>query len=46
MIDGAVNTVTAVQDDLSVLGLLNAFDVFLDPVYHLADINFSCFVGA
>lgn len=23
-----------------------AFDKALDPVYHLADINYSCFVGA
>jgi hypothetical protein len=46
LVDGFKNTWTAITTDFSVDGILDAFDIALDPIYHLADINLSCFVGA
>jgi hypothetical protein len=47
LVIGAQNTWTAVTaSDFTIAKIFDAFAIALDPVYHLADINFSCFVGA
>ena len=33
------------QQNFTIYGTLVAFDIALDPVYHIADINYSCFLG-
>ncbi len=30
---------------MTLYGSLVAFNVFLDPIYHIADINYQCFIG-
>jgi hypothetical protein len=30
---------------MTLYGSLVAFNIFLDPIYHIADINIQCFVG-
>jgi hypothetical protein len=43
---GAINTYNQLASNLTLYGSLVAFNVLLDPVYHIADINYQCFVGA
>ena len=43
---GGVKTYNQVLSNLTIFGVLNAINIALDPVYHIADINYSCFVGA
>ena len=43
---GAQNTYTQLTTNFTLYGGLKAVDIALDPVYHLADINQGCFIGA
>ena len=43
--DGALKTYNQIVSNFTIYGTLIAFDVALDPIYHLADINYSCFMG-
>ena len=43
--DGGIKTYQSLQQNFTIYGTLVAFDIALDPVYHIADINYSCFVG-
>ena len=42
---GALAAYTQIINNLNIYGGLIAIDIALNPVYHLADINYSCFVG-
>ena len=42
---GTQRTFSLIESNMTLYGSMLAFDAFLDPVYHLADINYQCFIG-
>jgi hypothetical protein len=42
---GTERTLSLLESNMTLYGSMLAFNAFLDPVYHIADINYQCFIG-